>query len=74
MAMDYFSQCSTHGRQYMMQYIVRVPLETERKAVKVLRVCQRYQLTESGVYVDSSCVFVFIIFFMLLLYSSSEYM
>ncbi len=32
----------------MEAYIERVPVESERKVCKVLRVCEKYQLKEKG--------------------------
>ena len=49
--MDYFSACPSKGKDYMKLCLERVPLETERKAVKVLRVCEQYQLIDTGIYV-----------------------
>ncbi len=47
-AMDYFSVCPSKGKDYMKLCLERVPLETERKAIKVLRVCEQHQLIETG--------------------------
>ncbi len=47
-AMDYFSACPSKGKDYMRLCLERVPLATERKAVKVLRVCEQHQLTDTG--------------------------
>ncbi|KAJ2496799.1 hypothetical protein GGH96_005576 [Coemansia sp. RSA 1972] len=47
-AMDYFGLCNTRVSQSIMgEYIVRMPLESDRKAQQVLRVCERYKLTEA---------------------------
>ena len=47
-AMGYLSECPLQGRHYMEAYIERVPVESERKACKVLRLCEKYQLREQG--------------------------
>ncbi len=47
-AMGYLSECPQQGRAYMEAYIERVPVDSERKVVKVLRVCEKYQLKEKG--------------------------
>eukprot|EP00051_Salpingoeca_urceolata_P002891 m.53549 g.53549 ORF g.53549 m.53549 type:complete len:664 (+) comp12391_c0_seq2:96-2087(+) len=39
-AASYFMSCPREGRAYLEEYIMRVPLESEFKARKVLRVCQ----------------------------------
>lgn len=35
-------------RHYIALYIEHIPLTTERKALKVLEVCERHQLKEQG--------------------------
>ncbi|XP_064393229.1 nuclear pore complex protein Nup85-like [Halichondria panicea] len=47
-AMGYLSECPQQGRAYMEAYIERVPVDSERKVVKVLRVCEKYQLKEKA--------------------------
>ena len=47
-AMGYLSECPLQGRHYMEAYIERVPIESERKACKILRVCEKYELREQG--------------------------
>lgn len=37
-------------RYHMAMHIERVPLTSVRKATKVLRLCQRYQLKEQGTF------------------------
>ncbi|MGH0171128.1 UNVERIFIED_CONTAM: hypothetical protein FKN15_060250 [Acipenser sinensis] len=46
LAVDYFDHCPEFGRMYLELQIERVPLETERKALKVLRICEQRQLAE----------------------------
>lgn len=46
LAVDYFDHCPEFGRVYLELQIERVPLETERKALKVLRICEKRQMTE----------------------------
>ena len=46
--MGYLSECPLQGRHYMEAYIERVPVASERKACKVLRLCEKYQLREQG--------------------------
>lgn len=51
LAVDYFDHCPEFGRVYLELQIDRVPLDTERKALKVLRICEQRQMPEQG------CVF-----------------
>ncbi|XP_078063807.1 nuclear pore complex protein Nup85 [Mustelus asterias] len=46
LAVDYFDHCPQFGRIYLELYIERIPLNTERKALKVLRICEQRQMTE----------------------------
>ncbi|XP_062307845.1 nuclear pore complex protein Nup85 isoform X2 [Osmerus eperlanus] len=46
LAVDYFDHCTEFGRVYLELQIERVPLDTERKALKVLRICEKRQMTE----------------------------
>lgn len=46
LAVDYFDHCPEFGRVYLELQIERVPLETERKALKVLRICEQRQMNE----------------------------
>ncbi|CAN9505904.1 unnamed protein product [Ophioblennius macclurei] len=46
LAVDYFDHCPEFGRVYLELQIERVPLETERKALKVLRICEQRQMLE----------------------------
>ncbi|GAA6085571.1 nuclear pore complex protein Nup85 isoform X1, partial [Tachysurus ichikawai] len=46
LAVDYFDHCPEFGRVYLELQIERVPLETERKALKVLRICEKRQMNE----------------------------
>uniref|UniRef100_A0A1A8KRC3 Nuclear pore complex protein Nup85 n=1 Tax=Nothobranchius kuhntae TaxID=321403 RepID=A0A1A8KRC3_NOTKU len=45
-AVDYFDHCPEFGRVYLELQIERVPLDTERKALKVLRICEERQMSE----------------------------
>ncbi|XP_038633089.1 nuclear pore complex protein Nup85 [Scyliorhinus canicula] len=46
LAVDYFDHCPQFGRVYLELYIERIPLNTERKALKVLRICEKRQMKE----------------------------
>ncbi|XP_066560427.1 nuclear pore complex protein Nup85 [Amia ocellicauda] len=46
LAVDYFDHCPEFGRVYLELQIERVPLDTERKALKVLRICEQRQMLE----------------------------
>ncbi|XP_062872524.1 nuclear pore complex protein Nup85 [Trichomycterus rosablanca] len=46
LAVDYFDHCPEFGRVYLELQIERIPLETERKALKVLRICEQRQMNE----------------------------
>ncbi|XP_055510012.1 nuclear pore complex protein Nup85 isoform X1 [Leucoraja erinacea] len=46
LAVDYYDYCPDMGRVYLELFIERVPLSTERKALKVLRICEQRQMTE----------------------------
>uniref|UniRef100_A0A3B3DIP1 Nuclear pore complex protein Nup85 n=1 Tax=Oryzias melastigma TaxID=30732 RepID=A0A3B3DIP1_ORYME len=46
LAVDYFDHCLEFGRVYLELQIERVPLDTERKALKVLRICEQRQMSE----------------------------
>ncbi|XP_029914044.1 nuclear pore complex protein Nup85 [Myripristis murdjan] len=46
LAVDYFDHCPEFGRVYLELHIERVPLDTERKALKVLRICEQRQMPE----------------------------
>lgn len=48
LAVDYFDNCPEFGRVYLELQIERVPLDTERKALKVLRICEQRQMSEQG--------------------------
>lgn len=48
LAVDYFDHCPDLGRVYLELQIERVPLNTERKALKVLRICEQRQMSEQG--------------------------
>ncbi|KAF7249010.1 Nuclear pore complex protein Nup85 [Varanus komodoensis] len=44
--LDYFDHCPEYGRAYLEHHIERIPLETEHKALKVLRICEQRMLSE----------------------------
>ncbi|XP_074080705.1 nuclear pore complex protein Nup85 isoform X2 [Macrotis lagotis] len=46
LGVDYFDHCPELGRVYLELHIERIPLNTEQKALKVLRICERRQMTE----------------------------
>ncbi|XP_053564883.1 nuclear pore complex protein Nup85 [Bombina bombina] len=46
LGVDYFDHCSELGRIYLELHIERIPLTTEKKALKVLRICEQRQMTE----------------------------
>ncbi|KAI5283052.1 nuclear pore complex protein Nup85 isoform X2 [Manis pentadactyla] len=46
LGVDYFDYCPELGRVYLELHIERIPLSTERKALKVLRICEQRQMTE----------------------------
>ncbi|XP_075994900.1 nuclear pore complex protein Nup85 [Genypterus blacodes] len=46
LAVDYLDHCPEFGRVYLELQIERVPLDTERKALKVLRICEQRQMLE----------------------------
>lgn len=48
LAVDYFDHCPEFGRVYLELQIERVPLDTEHKALKVLRICEQRQMSEQG--------------------------
>lgn len=46
LGVDYFDYCPELGRVSLETHIERIPLSTEQKALKVLRVCEQRQMTE----------------------------
>ncbi|XP_002722991.1 nuclear pore complex protein Nup85 isoform X1 [Oryctolagus cuniculus] len=46
LGVDYFDCCPELGRASLELHIERIPLNTEQKALKVLRVCEQRQMTE----------------------------
>lgn len=48
LAVDYFDHCPEFGRVYLELQMERIPLDTERKALKVLRICEQRQMSEQG--------------------------
>ena len=42
------TSCWTAGRYYLEQFIECIPLETEKKAEKVLRICEQRELIDSS--------------------------
>lgn len=47
-ATDYFMYCEKYGRAHFEKYIEKIPLENERKALKVINVCEKYGFTEQS--------------------------
>lgn len=45
---SYLEHCSTFGRCYMAEIIEHISLETEQKAYKVLRICEKNDLQEQA--------------------------
>ena len=48
LGVDYCDHCPELGRVSLELHIERIPLTTEQKALKVLRVCEQRQMTEQG--------------------------
>lgn len=48
LGVDYFDYCPELGRVSLELHIERIPLSTEQKALKVLRICEQRQMTEQG--------------------------
>ncbi|XP_077315462.1 nuclear pore complex protein Nup85 [Lithobates pipiens] len=46
LGVDYLDYCPELGRVYLELLIERIPLTTERKALKALRICEQRQMTE----------------------------
>ncbi|CAL1588448.1 unnamed protein product [Knipowitschia caucasica] len=46
LAVDYFDHCPEFGHVYLELQMERVPLDTERKALKVLRICEQRKMAE----------------------------
>ncbi|XP_077388319.1 nuclear pore complex protein Nup85 [Festucalex cinctus] len=46
LAVDYFDHCPEFGRVYLELQMERISLDTERKALKVLRICEQRQMSE----------------------------
>uniref|UniRef100_A0A8C6JH11 Nuclear pore complex protein Nup85 n=1 Tax=Melopsittacus undulatus TaxID=13146 RepID=A0A8C6JH11_MELUD len=46
LGVSYFDYCPEYGRAYLELHIERIPLNTEQKALKVLRICERRQMQE----------------------------
>lgn len=46
LGVDYLDHCPELGRVYLELYMERIPLNTERKALKALRICEQRQMTE----------------------------
>ncbi|NWH76981.1 NUP85 protein, partial [Piaya cayana] len=44
LGVTYFDHCPEYGRAYLELHIERIPLNTEHKALKVLRICERRQM------------------------------
>ncbi|VFV45907.1 nuclear pore complex protein nup85 [Lynx pardinus] len=48
LGVDYFDYCPELGRVSLELHIERIPLSTEQKALKVLRICEQRQMTDKG--------------------------
>ncbi|XP_062507597.1 nuclear pore complex protein Nup85-like [Corticium candelabrum] len=48
LGVDYFLQCSVYGKQYLETYLDRIAPDSDMKAIKVLRLCNKSGLTELG--------------------------
>lgn len=48
LGVDYFDHCPEYGRVYLELHIERIPLNTEQKALKVLRICEQRHMQEQG--------------------------
>lgn len=48
LAIDYFIECPKLGRDYLREAIPRIPLETQKKALRVWSVCDKHGLQESS--------------------------
>lgn len=46
LGVDYFDHCREYGRVYLELHIERIPLNTEQKALKVLRICEQRHMHE----------------------------
>ncbi|CAH2302430.1 nuclear pore complex Nup85 [Pelobates cultripes] len=46
LGVSYFDYCPEQGRAYLELHIERIPLTTEKKALKVLQICEKRQMTE----------------------------
>lgn len=46
LGVDYLDHCPELGRVYLELHMERIPLNTERKALKALRICEQRQMTE----------------------------
>ncbi|XP_015266227.1 PREDICTED: nuclear pore complex protein Nup85 isoform X2 [Gekko japonicus] len=46
LAVDYFDYCPEYGRAYLELHIERIPLDTEHKALKVLRICEQRMMSD----------------------------
>uniref|UniRef100_A0A8B9SVX1 Nuclear pore complex protein Nup85 n=1 Tax=Anas platyrhynchos TaxID=8839 RepID=A0A8B9SVX1_ANAPL len=46
LGVDYFDHCPEYGRVYLELHIERIPLNTEQKALKVLRICEQRHMQE----------------------------
>lgn len=55
LGVDYFDYCPELGRASLELHVERIPLSTEQKALKVLRVCEQRQMTEQGEWPLPAC-------------------
>lgn len=58
LAVDYFDYCPEFGKAYLEHHIERISLDTEHKALKVLRICEQRMMTEQG---DSLKLFLHVV-------------
>ena len=47
---DYLAYCGPQSDHYLPLFIQRIPLSSEKKASKVLKLCQRHGLNSEGMY------------------------
>ncbi|XP_074647565.1 nuclear pore complex protein Nup85-like [Tubulanus polymorphus] len=41
---DYFDYCPEYGRQYLEQYVEHIPVTTEKKALKLIHLCEKREM------------------------------
>lgn len=45
---QYLEHCPVFGKHYIAQFLDHIPLETEKKAQKILRLCEKYNLVDQA--------------------------